>query len=70
MILGYSSEEHRTCGGFTMIIFVCGFKMINTVQSNCLKSTVNFQFVFVVWCYNTSTHKRNVLSFYLFLPQK
>ena len=36
-----------------MILFVCVLKMIYTVQSNCLHSSVNFQFLVMVRCYNT-----------------
>ena len=58
LIVGYPSEDLRTCVGFQMHVDgVCGLKVTYTVHGNCLQSTVTFQYVFVVWCFNIYTHK-------------
>ena len=56
--MGYPSKDLRRCVGFQMRVdVVCGLKIIHRVHDNCLQSTVAFQYVFVVLCFNISTHR-------------
>ena len=58
VIMGYPSEDLRTCVGFQMRVdVVCVLKVIYTILGNCLQSIVAFQYVFVVLCFNISTRK-------------
>ena len=62
LILGYSSEDLRICVGFTMhydSFYLCFENDIHsTIQ--LFAEYCKLSVLFVVWCYNTSTHKSNV----------